>query len=103
MEFPAEEATNDGAAKSRDKNAPRFGESMTLEQLLVTKNKKLQSDITALKVRVEDMAKQLASSIEREEVSRGIIEEQRSLITKLEEDICVVNDSSKVVAEGVQV
>jgi hypothetical protein len=51
IEFSSElETTNDGAAKSRDKNAPRFGESMTLEQLLVSKNKRLQSEITSFKV-----------------------------------------------------
>jgi len=56
IEFPSEgESVNDGAAKSRDKNAPQFGESMTLEQLLVTKNKKLQADITALKVRTHQI------------------------------------------------
>ena len=52
--------------------------------------------------RLDDVIRQLSSGTEREEVSRGIIEEQRRLITKLEEDLCTLNEvpSQQTAADG---
>ena len=68
---------------------------MSLEQLLISKNKRLQADLTVLKVQLDDVTKQLGGALEREEVAKGAIEEHKKLVTKLEEDLCTVHDTSK--------
>jgi len=73
---------------------PSNGDARTLEQLLISKNKKLQSEATAFKVKAEELAAELKQASQREEAAKGVIQEQRKLIDKLEDDVCTLNDIS---------
>lgn len=66
-------------------------DNVSLETLLINKNKKLQSELTTLRLEGEELRVQLRDALAREDSTRSIISEQRKLIAKLEDDIVHMN------------
>ena len=64
--------------------------------MLVVKNKKLESDVTKLKVELEETKNLHKGTSMNENSYKAKIEEQEQLIHKLEDDICNLQEQIKV-------
>jgi len=66
-------------------------EEANLEKLIMAKNKKLQTELTEKRMEVEQLNQSLSRTMENLKESNSKIEEQKSLIAKLEEDLLKIN------------
>jgi len=66
-------------------------EEANLEKLIMAKNKKLQTELTEKRMEVEQLNQSLSRTMENLKESNSKIEEQKSLIAKLEEYLLKIN------------